>query len=106
LPYLFLLIAILTEILGTTLLKASSGFADISKFIGGVIFFMIALFFMTLSFKTIQLSIGYAVWAGTGTAGAAIIGLYIWGEKLYIINYLGMFLIILGVILINLHKTA
>lgn len=103
-PYLYLSLAIFVEVIGTTLLKASSGFAEVSKFIGGVFCFMLALFFMTMSFKTIPLSIGYALWAGIGTAGTAVIGLIIWDEKLSFISYTGMFLIILGVVLLNISR--
>lgn len=60
---------------------------------------------MTLSFKTIPLSIGYAIWSGVGTAGAAVIGLLIWHEKLSVINYFGMTFIIVGVILLNIPAT-
>ncbi len=103
--YLFLSLAILTEIIGTTLLKASAGFTKIPLFIAGVFFFVMALFFMTLSFKTIPLSIGYAIWAGVGTAGAAIIGFFIWNEKLIFTSYFGMVLIVLGVVLLNIPTT-
>lgn len=99
--YLFLSLAIIAEIIGTTLLKASYGFTKASLFIAGLICFMIALFFMTLSFKTIPLSVGYAIWSGVGTAGAAVIGYTIWYEKLGAINYAGMFCIVIGVVLLN-----
>lgn len=103
-PYLFLSLAIIAEILGTTLIKASNGFTKISLFIAGVMFFIVALFFMALSFKTIPLSVGYAIWSGIGTAGAAIIGYIIWYEKLGIINYAGMVFIVIGVILLNVSS--
>ncbi|MGM8211510.1 DMT family transporter [Virgibacillus sp. W0430] len=103
--YIFLSFAILTEIIGTTLLKASEGFSKIPLFIMGFISFGIALVFMTISFKTIPLSIGYAIWSGVGTAGTAIIGFLIWKEKLSISSYTGMVLIVIGVILLNVPST-
>lgn len=103
--YLFLSLAILTEIIGTTLLKASAGFTRLPLFFAGLGSFGLALFFMTISFKSIPLSIGYAIWSGIGTAGAAIIGYLIWKEKLAMTNYFGMVLIVLGVILLNVPST-
>ena len=99
--YFFLTIAIITEIFGTTLLKASAGFSKLLPFIFGILLFSISLYFMTLSFKTIPLGIGYAIWSGVGTAGAAILGILIWKEKITIFGLLGMLLIVMGIILLN-----
>lgn len=89
------------EVIGTSFLKASTSFDKISFFFVGIACFILALLFMTLSFKTIPLSIAYAIWSGVGTAGAAVIGVLIWHEKLSFINYFGMTFVIVGVVLLN-----
>jgi len=64
--YLFL--AILSEILASSALKASQGF---SRFLPSLVVvggYGLAFYFLSLSLKTVPLSLAYAVWAGVGTA--------------------------------------
>lgn len=93
------------EVIGTSFLKASTSLDRVSLFLVGIGCFIIALFFMTLSFRTIPLSVGYAIWSGVGTVGAAVIGLLIWHEKLSAINYFGMTFVVVGVVLLNIPAT-
>ena len=63
--YLFL--AILSEILASSALKASQGF---SRFLPSLVVvggYGLAFYFLSLSLKTVPLSLAYAVWAGVGT---------------------------------------
>ena len=69
--YLFL--AILSEILASSALKASQGF---SRFLPSLVVvggYGLAFYFLSLSLKTVPLSLAYAVWAGVGTAAIALI---------------------------------
>ena len=72
---IFLLGAIIFEVIGTTMLNLSDGFTNILPTV--IMFICFALSFVCLigALKTIPLSIAYSVWAGLGTAGAAIIGI-------------------------------
>lgn len=72
--YLFL--AILSEILASSALKASQGF---SRFLPSLVVvggYGLAFYFLSLSLKTVPLSLAYAVWAGVGTAAIALIGAF------------------------------
>ncbi|MDT8861353.1 multidrug efflux SMR transporter [Alkalihalobacillus sp. MEB130] len=104
--YIFLAIGIISEVIGTTMLKASQGFTKLLPAIGGVIGFGCALYFLALSFKTIPLNIAYATWAGVGTAGATLIGVLLYNEKLNIPGLAGILLIIVGILLLNLTAPA
>lgn len=101
-PYVYLALAIFTEIFGTTLIKASAGFSKIYPFLGGMVCFVLSLYFMTFSFKTISLSVGYAIWSGVGTAGAVIIGVLIWNETISVVGLCGLLFIVLGITLLNM----
>jgi len=103
--YFYLLMAIVIEVIGTSFLKASAGFEKIGFFSIGIACFILALFLVTLSFKTIPLGIGYAIWSGAGTAGAALIGLLIWHERLSFMNYFGMAMIVVGVVFVSMPAT-
>ncbi|MFT4412870.1 DMT family transporter [Fredinandcohnia humi] len=102
--YLFLMIAIVSELFGTSMLKASNGFTKLLPSIGVILGFGLAFFSLSLSLRTIPLSIAYAIWSGIGTAVTAIIGVLVWKEKLNIMSVAGILLIIIGVILLNLHS--
>ena len=104
--YLFLALGIMTEIFGTTMLKLSSGFTKPLPVVGGVLGFGFALYFLALSFKTIPLGIAYATWAGVGTAGAVIIGIIVWKEKVNVIGVIGIVLIIVGILLVNMTASV
>ncbi|MBD1378910.1 DMT family transporter [Metabacillus arenae] len=108
--YLFLLIAILAELFGTSMLKFSNGFSKLFPSIGVVLGFGIAFFSLSLSLKSIPLSMAYAIWSGVGTAATAVIGVLIWKEKLSIYSVMGILFIIIGVVILNLkapiHETT
>ncbi|MGD6878534.1 DMT family transporter [Bacillus infantis] len=104
--YLFLFIAIAAELFGTSMLKASEGFTKIWPAIGVLLGFGVAFFALSLSLKTIPLSIAYAIWSGIGTAATAAIGILIWKEKLNMLSAAGIILIILGVVLLNIASPS
>lgn len=100
--YLYLLSAILFEIVGTTFLKLSNGFTNLLPSIGVVIFFGLSFTFIVFALKTVPLSLGYSIWSGVGTASAGIIGVLLFNEVLSGINILGLMIIIAGVVIMNL----
>ncbi|WP_433750054.1 DMT family transporter [Falsibacillus pallidus] len=100
--YIFLAAAIVSELFGTSMLKASDGFTKAGPAIGVLMGFASAFLFLSLSLKMIPLSIAYAIWSGAGTAATAIIGVLVWKEKISTATLAGIILIIAGVIVINL----
>ena len=99
--YAYLVIAILFEVAGAAMLKTSAGFSVLLPSILVITFYFFSFFFFVLALQEISLSVGYSVWAGVGTAGTALVGLLFFHEKLTFINFLGLFIIILGVVLMN-----
>ncbi|MNM71102.1 Multidrug resistance protein EbrB [compost metagenome] len=104
--YLFLAGAIVSELVGTSLLKMSAGFTKLLPSIGTIIFFGAAFYLLSLSLQTIPLGIAYAIWSGVGTAITAIIGIALWKETVSVYTVLGILLIIAGVIVLNLKRAA
>ncbi|MGW4156035.1 DMT family transporter [Micromonospora chersina] len=47
-----------------------------------VVFFLLTLWALSLALRSIEVSIGYAVWAGIGAAGAALLGPVFFNETL------------------------
>lgn len=62
--YVFLLLAILGELVGTNLLKASNGFSSLWKTLGSLAAYGACFYFLDLTMKAINLNVAYALWAG------------------------------------------
>ncbi|GGF66933.1 multidrug resistance protein EbrB [Paenibacillus albidus] len=103
--YIFLAIAIVTELFGTSLLKASEGFTKIYPIIGTLLCFGLAFYSLSLSLQQIPLGIAYAIWSGVGTALTVLIGIVIWKETANITTTVGVLLIIAGVVVVNLKSS-
>ncbi|MFC4386198.1 quaternary ammonium compound efflux SMR transporter QacH [Gracilibacillus marinus] len=100
--YLYLALAIIGEIIGSSLLKASEGFSKLYPTIGVIIAFIGCFFFLSLSLRTIPLNTAYALWAGLGLVLTTIISVLIWKEKINMASIAGIALILAGVVILNL----
>ncbi|WP_319005509.1 multidrug efflux SMR transporter [Metabacillus litoralis] len=98
---LYLMIAVLSEVFGSTMLKLSNGFTNFIPSIGVVVGFLLAFLSLSFSLKTIPLSSAYATWSGLGTALTALIGVLLFQESFTFIKLLGLCLVILGIYLLN-----
>lgn len=102
--YFPLLVAIISEVFGTTMLKMSEGFTNIAPSIGVVLGFGLAFYALSLTLKKVPLSLAYAIWSGVGTALTALIGIVIWNEPFNAITLGSLAIIIVGVTLLNFSK--
>ncbi|MED4957955.1 multidrug efflux SMR transporter [Paenibacillus sp. FSL R5-0527] len=100
--YLFLMISIASELIGTSMLKASQGFTKLAPSIITVAAFVCAFYFLSLSLKTIPLNAAYAIWSGLGSVLTVIISVLIWKEKINAGSIVGIALIIAGVVILQL----
>lgn len=102
----YLAIAIVAELVGTSALKASAGFTRLYPNLLVVAGYGIAFFCLSQSLKAIPVGVAYAIWSGLGTAGIAIIGWLIFNEKLTVWSVAGIALIVAGVLLLNLKLST
>ncbi|WP_413737285.1 DMT family transporter [Sodalis sp. RH21] len=100
--YVYLLIAIISEVIATTSLKASAGFTKIYPSIIVLVGYTVSFILLSLVLKTMPVGIAYALWAGLGIVFVAFSGYIFFGQKLDIYAIMGMMLIIAGVLVINL----
>ncbi len=96
------MIAIVSEVIGSTALKASQGFSKLLPSLVVVLGYGLAFYFLSLSLKTIPLNIAYAIWSGLGTALIALLGWWVLKEPMNGAIALGILLIIAGVVVLNL----
>ena len=100
--YLYLAIAIIGELIGTSMLKASEGFSKLFPTIGVIIAFVGSFFFLSIAMKTIPLNTAYAIWSGIGIVATTIISVLIWKEKINVASVTGIVFILIGVVILNL----
>ncbi|HIW12719.1 MAG TPA: QacE family quaternary ammonium compound efflux SMR transporter [Candidatus Salinicoccus stercoripullorum] len=100
--YIFLGSAIVFEVTGTTMLNLSEGFSNLMPTIAMAICFALSFTSLIFALKSIPLSLAYSVWAGLGTAGAGLIGIFLFDETLSPVNIIGLLVIIVGVVIMNM----
>ncbi|MDN7246925.1 multidrug efflux SMR transporter [Planococcus shenhongbingii] len=100
--YLYLSLAIIGELIGSSLLKASEGFSKLFPTMGMLAAFVFSFFFLSLALKTIPLNAAYAIWSGLGMVATTIISVLIWKEKINFASVTGIILILIGVVILNL----
>jgi len=96
--WVFLVMAILFEVAGTTCMKLSQGFARILPSILMFALYALSLSCVAMALKRIEVSVAYAVWSAVGTALIAAIGIVWFKESLSLLKVVSLLLIIAGVV--------
>tara|TARA_B100001121_G_C18314999_1_gene445997 strand:- start:158 stop:493 length:336 start_codon:yes stop_codon:yes gene_type:complete len=99
--YFFLFAAIFCEVAGTMLLPISQNFTKPIPTIALSIFYLSAFYLLTFVVNKLPIAIVYATWSGLGIFTIAILGYVFFKQTLTWQSILGLFLIVLGVILVN-----
>ena len=102
--YLSLLAAIFFEVVGTLMLPLTKEFSEKLPTIAISICYFVSFYFLTLSLRGIPLAIVYACWSGLGVLFIAVLSYFIYGQPLSWQAILGLFLIVNGVILVNIYS--
>jgi multidrug transporter EmrE-like cation transporter len=84
--WILLTLAIISEVIGSTGLKASKGFTVFVPSVFVILGYGSAFYLLSLALKTIPLNTAYAVWAGIGTALIAAIGWLFLSEPMSLIS--------------------
>lgn len=100
--WLLLAGAIALEVTGTISMKLSDGFTKLVPSVVLVVCYLGSFALLTLALKKIDVGVAYAIWAGTGTALIALVGVWYFQEPLTVLKGLSIFLIIAGVVGLNL----
>ena len=102
----YLGLAIMLEVFGSTMLKVSEGFTVLWPSIGVAAGFIGSFVLLSFALKSISLSAAYATWSGVGTALTAIIGILIFQEHLSLMKGIALVLVIIGIVLLNKSQSA
>lgn len=99
--WIFLSVAIVAEVIGTSALKASEGFSKPLPAIICALSFAVAFYCLSLTLKVMPIGIVYAIWSGAGIVLISIMGYFLFRQTLDLPAMVGIGFIIVGVIVIN-----
>ena len=100
--FLFLFLAIVFEVAGTTCMKLSHGFTRPWPSALLFVFYAASITTLTLALRRIDISVAYAIWSALGTTLIAIIGVLYFREPNSLLKMASIGLIITGIVGLNL----
>ena len=104
--YFLLFFAIILEVLGTMLLPASQNFSKLIPTVVLIIAYIFSFYFLAIVSQKLPLSLVYASWSGIGIFSIAILSYFFYKQSLNWQTLAGLFLVVVGVTLINIYKTG
>lgn len=104
--YLYLAGAIIAETIGTSALSQAAGFTRPIPTAIVLVSFAISFYLMSLALQTIPVGIAYAIWAGLGIVLITIIGWIFLKQALDGPAFVGIGLILVGVVVLRLFSRA
>ncbi len=106
LHYVYLIIAVAAETIGTSALQASSQFTRFWPTVLVVIAYGVAFYFLGIALKYIPVGIAYALWSGMGIVFIALIGFALFGQGLDLAAVIGLGMIIGGIVVIQVFSSS
>lgn len=103
-PYLLLFLAVAAETVGTAALKASEQFTRLGPTILFAVAYVISFVLLGYVLKYLPVGVAYAIWSGLGIVLIALIGFFAFGDRLDLPAFLGMALILGGILVIHLFS--
>lgn len=100
-PWALLAVAIVTEVLATSSLKASDGFTRLWPSIGAACGYAVSLYCLSLTQRSIPVGVVYAIWSGVGIVLISLMGWWLFDQVLSPAAMIGIGLITVGVLVLN-----
>mgnify|MGYP001254850898 FL=1 len=104
--WIYLIIAIITEVIATSALKESEGFTKAIPSLIVIIGYSMTFYFMSLTLREMSVGITYAIWSGMGILLITLIGYFRYNQMLDAPAVLGMSLIALGIIILRFFSNS
>jgi small multidrug resistance pump len=99
--YVFLIVAIVAEVIATSALAKSDGFTRLLPSLISLAGYGLAFYLLSLVTRTVPIGIVYAIWSGAGIVLVAATGWLLFGQKLDLPAITGIMMIVAGVLIIN-----
>ena len=104
--WVYLGLAIFSEVLATASLKSTEGFTRLVPSIVVLVGYSAAFYFLSLTLDTLPIGVAYAVWSGVGVATITLVSFVLYGQKIDTAGLVGIGLIVAGVIVLRLFSEA
>lgn len=104
--YIFLVVAVAAETIGTTALQASQQFTRLVPSLIVLFAYGFSFYMLGLTLKVMPVGIVYAIWSGLGIVLIALIGYVVFGQRLDLPAVLGMAMILAGILVIHLFSSS
>ena len=104
--WLYLFIAIISEVIGTSALKSSQGFTRLMPSLLVVAGYAAAFYFLSLTLASIPVGVAYAIWSGVGILLVSLAGYLLYHQTLDLPAVLGITLIVAGVVILSLFSKS
>ena len=99
--WVYLLLAIVSEVVATSALKSSESFSRLWPSVLTVVGYGVAFYLLSLTLREMPVGIAYAIWSGVGIVLVSLAAVVLFGQKLDLPALIAMGLIVAGVIVIN-----
>jgi Membrane transporters of cations and cationic drugs len=104
--YLLLAAAIVAEVIATTALSRTAGFTRLFPSLLTILFYAIAFWLLSITLKTMNTGVVYAIWSGAGVVLIALVAWLVYGQKLDLPAVIGLSLIVAGVVIVNFFSKS
>lgn len=104
--WVYLGLAIFSEVVATASLKSTEGFTRLMPSIVVLVGYSAAFYFLSLTLDTIPIGVAYAVWSGVGVATITLVSFVLYDQKIDAAGLIGIGLIVAGVVVLRLFSEA
>ncbi|MGI0153872.1 quaternary ammonium compound efflux SMR transporter SugE [Pseudidiomarina sp. WS423] len=103
-PWIYLLIAGVLEIVWAYTMKQSHGFSRLMPSVITIVAMVASFGLLAVAMRTIPLGTAYTIWTGIGAVGAFLVGIAFLGEPVNAARIIAAILIVSGLILMKLSS--
>lgn len=100
--WLLVAVSVMAEVAGTAALKHSDGFTKPLPSGAAAACYALAIWLMAMAMRQLDMGTTYAVWAASGTAATALVGMALYGEPLGALKLSGLLCVVSGVVLLHM----
>ena len=104
--WVYLGLAIVSEVIATASLKSTEGFTRLVPSIVVLVGYSAAFYFLSLTLDTVPIGVAYAVWSGVGVATITLVSFVVYDQKIDAAGLLGIGLIVAGVVVLRMFSEA
>jgi len=94
----YLVLAIVFEVGWAIAMKLSEGMTRLAPTVAMIVMYLLSVVFLALATRKLEISVAYAVWAGSGAAIIALVGIVHFKEPATAMKIISVSLIVAGIV--------